>query len=233
MKKIVSIAAFFAACYFTAAAQDANLRMGFQLSPTFSLLTTDENVINTDGTNLGLKMGARSEIYFRENYAFLVGLGFAFNSGGSLRYDISGDTWQRSELPAGVLSPFPAGTNLKYSIQYVEIPFGIKLKTKEYGYIRYFVEAPVITLGFRSQARGSIQYTGLKEENIDIKREVSSMALSWGMGGGIEYSVSGNTALIAGLGFQRLFTDVSKDYSPDVDYLTNMTSIILHMGVMF
>jgi hypothetical protein len=233
MKKIVSIAAFFATCYFTAAAQNADLRMGFQLSPTFSILTTDENAVNSNGTNLGLKMGARSEIYFRENYAFLVGLGFAFNGGGTLRLENSSDTWQDSELPAGVPRPQFPGTELKYSLQYVEIPFGIKLKTREYGYLRYFVESPVITLGFRSQARGSIEYTGLKEENIDIKREVSAMALSWGLSGGIEYGVSGNTALVAGLGFQRLFTDLSKDYSPDVNYLTNMTSIILHLGVMF
>ena len=233
MKKIVAIAAFLMLVQGIILSQDADLRLGFQVSPTFSTMGTDDNQINSNGTNLGLKLGMRGEIYFRENYAFIVGLGFAFNSGGTLRHETISDTWQKSELPSGVLRPFPGGTDLKYNLQYVEIPFGLKFRTKEFGYLRYFAEVPVITLGFKSQSRGSIEYGGLKKEKIDIKKEVVGLALSWGLSGGVEYSISESTAIIGGIGFQRIFTDVTKDYKPDVNSKASITGIILHLGVMF
>jgi hypothetical protein len=79
MKKIVAITAFFALAMSAAFAQDNDLRLGFQVSPTFSWMTTDDDEIGNNGTNLGLKLGARGEIFFRDNYAFTIGLGFGFN----------------------------------------------------------------------------------------------------------------------------------------------------------
>ncbi len=232
MKKIVAIAAFFAFLSSAAIAQDSDLRLGFQVSPTFSWMTTDEDFVNNNGTNLGLKLGARGEVYFRDNYAFLIGLGFAFNSGGQLRHDQFSDAWQRSKIPNGVITPFPAGTDLRYNLQYVEIPLGLKFRTNEIGYLRYYAELPVFTLGFKSQARGQVSYTSIKEDNIDIKKEVTPIALSWGVGGGIEYSVGTGTALIGGVSFQRGFTDVTKNYS-GVNEKATISSVIIHLGVMF
>ena len=102
MKKIVAIAAFFALLSRVAVAQETDLRLGFQVSPTFSWMTTDDDQVNNNGTNLGLKLGARGEVFFRENYAFIIGLGFSFNSGGQLRHDQFSDAWQRSKIPNGV-----------------------------------------------------------------------------------------------------------------------------------
>lgn len=233
MKKIVAIAAFFFGGFFLLNAQDGELRLGFQVSPMFSIMTTDDNTINNNGTNLGLKLGMMGEYYFRENYAFIGGLGFSFNSGGTLRYEQFSNTWQDTDLPPNVTAPFPAGTELKYSIQYVEIPFGLKFKTKEFGYIRYYAEIPVFTLGFKSQARGSIQFQGVNEDKIDIKGEVRALALSWGAGGGIEYAVSDGTSIVGGISFQSQFTDVSKNYKPEVDSKAQLTNIIIRLGVMF
>lgn len=237
MKKIVAIAAFLGLITFSSTAQ-ADLRLGFQVSPTFSWMTTDDSEINNNGTNLGLKLGARGEVFFRENYAFLIGLGFAFNSGGQLRHNEFSDAWQRSEIPNGVIVPFPAGSDLRYNLQYVEIPFGLKFRTNEIGYLRYYAELPVITLGFKSQARGQIQYSNINEDKIDIKKEVTPLALSWGIGGGVEYSVSEGTSLIGGISYQRGFTDVTKDYDAKngaaaVNEKATISSFIIHLGVMF
>ena len=233
MKKIVAIAAFFLGIQAMAFSQNGDLRLGFQISPMFSTMTTSDNQINSNGTNLGLKLGMMGEYYFRENYAFIGGLGFSFNSGGTLRYELFSNTWQGSELPAGVTSPFPGGTDLKYNLQYVEIPFGLKFKTKEFGYIRYYAEIPVFTLGFRSQARGAVSFTNVNEDKIDIKKEVLPLAISWGAGGGIEYAVSDGTSLIGGIGFQSQFTDATKNYKPEVDSKAKLTNIVLRLGVMF
>lgn len=234
MKKIVAIAAFFMLMAGLSVAQDGDLRLGFQVSPTLSFMETDDNDVNGNGPNLGLKLGLAGEIYFRENYAFIIGLGFSFNSGGTLLHDSGGAIWNDgdTEIPAGVSSTFPPGTNLKYDLQYVEIPFGLKFRTNEIGYVRYYAEVPTFNLGFRSQARGDIEYQGINEDNIDIKKEVAPLALSWGVGGGVEYNVSSGTSLVAGLAYQRLFTDVSKDYE-NADSKAVINHIILRLGVLF
>ncbi len=232
MKKIVALAAFIMIFQNILGAQNIYPRLGFQLSPTFSYMRTDDNKINGNGTNLGLKLGVVGELYFEEKYALLIGIGFAFNSGGTLYHENFGDTWQRSELPAGVLRPFPAGTDLKYNLQYVEIPAGLKFRTREFGYLRYFAELPLITIGFNSQARGAVKYQGINEEKIDIRNEVVGISLSWGLGAGVEYSITESTALVAGLGFQRGFTDATKDYQ-GFDSKGTVSSVILRFGVMF
>jgi Outer membrane protein beta-barrel domain len=232
MKKIVAITAFFALAVCAAFAQDTDLRLGFQVSPTFSWMTTDDENIGNNSSNLGLKLGAQGEVFFREKYAFIIGLGFGFNQGGQLLHKEFSDVWQRSKIPAGVIYPFPAGTDLRYSLQYLEIPFGLKFRTGEIGFLRYYAEVPIITIGIKTQAKGDIEYSNIKEDVKDIKKEVTPLALSWGVGGGIEYSVSESTALVAGLKFQKGFTDVSKNYD-GADSKATISAIILHLGVMF
>lgn len=234
MKKIVAVAAFFMTMGTITFAQNGDLRLGFQVSPTISFMSTDDNNVNGNGPNLGLKLGLTGEIYFRENYAFNIGLGFSFNSGGTLRHDEGGGIWLDgdTELPSGVGGVFPPGTDLKYGIQYVEIPFGLKFRTNEIGYLRYYAEVPTFTLGFRSQSRGDIEFQGINEDNIDIRKEVSALALSWGVGGGIEYNVSSGTSLVAGLAYQRIFTDVTKDYDA-VDSKAAINHIVVRLGVLF
>ncbi|MFQ5447123.1 MAG: outer membrane beta-barrel protein [Saprospiraceae bacterium] len=232
MKKIVAIAAFFLLAQDFISAQTNDLRLGFQVSPVFSSMGSTSNKINSNGTNLGLKLGMRAEMFFRENYAFITGIGFAFNSGGTLHYDNGGQIWTRSELPGGVDPTFLPGVDLKYSLQYVEIPLGLKFRTNEMGYLRYWAEVPVITLGFKSQARGAIQQAAVNEDKIDIKNEVTSLSLSWGIAGGVEYNVSSGTSLVGGIGFQRLFTDVTKNVDDDKSK-AYINSIILRLGVLF
>lgn len=232
MKKIVAIAIFYCCLGTVLNAQSTNLRLGFQASPSFSFMGSDDNQINSNGTNLGLKLGMLAEMYFQDNYAFITGLGFAFNSGGTLRHEQGGRIWTRSDLPQGVNPTFLPGVDLKYGIQYVEIPFGLKFRTNSFGYTRYWIEIPVITLGFRSQARGAISQAGINEDKIIIKKEVGALALSWGLGGGLEYELSPNASLVGGINYQRIFTDVTKDVADD-DSKGYTNHIILRVGVMF
>lgn len=212
-------------------AQDGSgegLRIGLQLSPTFSFMNSEENTINNNGTNLGLKLQVMSELYFRENYAMTIGFGFAFNHGGTLQYDEGGALW-RNTVEEETAS-FPAGVDLKYEVQYIEVPIGLKLRTREFGYIKYYVE-PNVVPGFKTKARGTAK--GNDElENLNIKDEVNPIAFSWGVGGGIEYSISDATSLITGLHFQRLFTDVTTDNGGDTSK-GSMSAITLRLGVLF
>jgi hypothetical protein len=240
MKKIVILAAFLCNVL-TISAQD-DIRFGFQLSPSFSWMSTDNNKINPSGTNLGLKLGMIGEYLIGENYAFSTGLGFAFNSGGTLLHDYGGQYWTKSDLPS-TLDSLSNGSKLKYGVQYLEIPIGLKMRTNEFGYIRYFLE-PGISIGIKTQARGVINdpgQSGENEEKFNITKEVNGIYMSWGVGGGIEYSLSTSTSLIAGLGFQIGFTDVSDDNGTVFDPRGNrsedakaiINAITIKLGILF
>lgn len=219
-------------------------RFGFQLSPSVSWMTTDDNAIDGDGTALGLKLGTVAEYNFAENYALVSGIGFHFNAGGTLRSGYGGRFFTESiadgeDFNDGGTQP---GVGIDYSITYVEIPLGLKLRTREFGYLTYTAEAPVFTLNIRSNARGSLSGGGevTEVEDITIKDEVALFALSWGFGGGAEYSVSESTRLFGGLRFQRVFTDVTKDgdYYDDRRATTDdpragINMITLRLGVLF
>ena len=161
-----------------------DLRFGFQLSPTFGWMNTNENYINrSDGPNLGLKLAVLGERYFRENYAVTFGIGFAFNMGGTLLYEYPGKYWTRSDLGTG-LDTLSGKPKLKYSVNYLEIPLGLKMRTREFGYFRFFGE-PMVVLGFKNQSTGRIKSV-TDAEDINIKKEVNGLNLSWGLGGGAE-----------------------------------------------
>ena len=45
----------------------------------------------------------------------------------------------------------------------------------------------------------------------NIRKDVNGLSLSWGVGGGIEYELSPNAVVVAGLYFQQQFTDMTDD----------------------
>ncbi len=245
MKKIVALGAFFFALTVFLQAQN-DIRFGFQLSPTFNWMNTTTNRINQSGTNLGVKLGMIGEFYFRENYAFSSGIGFAFNSGGTLQHEVGGKYWTKSELST-TLDTLPQGVKLKYGLQYVEIPIGLKMRTREFGYLRYFAE-PGLVLGFRSQSKGKIEGVGVGDEgkDINIRKEVNAINLSWGISGGIEYTLSESTSLVGGVGIQIGFTDATDDNgtpfdprrnwpdsNPREDSKGKVNAFVIKLGVIF
>ena len=211
MKKIVVVAAFFTFLC-SALSGQSDFRFGIQFSPTVTWLNSTDNKINSNGTAFGgPKLGMVGEKYFQENYAITFGLGFAFNQGGVLKHDFGGDLWSESTLSNSIYHELPDGVNLRYSLQYVEIPIGLKMKTQEFGYIRYFAELPIFTLGILTQAQGAVEGTSMDTDKEDIRKDVNLFALSWGLGAGIEYSVGPNTSIIGGIYYQNNFTDVTKN----------------------
>ena len=241
MKKIVMLGLIF--LFIQNLNAQGDIRFGFQLSPAVSWLTTDNSKINSSGPNIGLKLGLNGEYYFRDNYAFTSGIGFHFNSGGTLLHQYGGTYWTKTDLPTG-LDTMSNDVKLKYSIQYVEIPFGLKMRTKEFGFLRYFID-PAITLGFKTQARGKITDSGkvgAEDEKYDIRPEVNGINLCWGLTGGAEYNIGENSSLVFGLGFQMGFTNLTDDngtvFDPEKGNRKENSkglfrSIVLKLGVMF
>ena len=228
----------------TAAAQ-GDYHFGFQLSPSFSWLSTDNQKINGNGSVLGLKLGLIIERRFSDNYAFTTGFGFHFNSGGKLLYDQPGNFWKNSAadavIPYTANDTFQTNTELKYNLHFVEIPFGLKMRTQEFGMFRYFAE-PMLILGLRYNAKGSIRNSPkFDQEQISIANDVGAINLAWSIGGGLEYTIANNTTLVGGLYYQQGFVDIQKNGNTiftaagakaDASKAT-IQAITLKIGVMF
>ncbi len=243
MKKILFLAVFLTVGMLQLNAQN-DFRFGFQVSPTFSWLAVNaDNQINTNGSNVGLRLSMNGEYYFRENYAFIGGLGFAFNQGGTLKHDIGGNFWPNSSLSNVEANnsdnALPDGVNLKYKLQYVEIPFGLKMRTNEFGYLRYFAELPVFTLGFNTQALGDISSAqNLDTQGEDIREDVNLLNLAWNIGGGAEFSLNTSTTLLAGVYYGQGFLDITdnaavKNTGEAEDGNATTRAITIRIGVMF
>ncbi len=190
------------------------IRFGFQASPSWSWMNTNDRKIEGISSNWGVKLGALAEYYFADNYALTTGLGFGFNQGGSLQNGYTRiKPWDESELtdiPSDVFGP---ESKFHYRINYVEIPLGLKMRggSGEDARVKFYAEAPIFTLGFVTKGTGDIRGTVAQDlEDIDIRNEVRGLSLSWGLGGGIEYEFAANATLVTGIVFQKQFTDLTR-----------------------
>lgn len=243
MKKIVIILCFLG--FFLSKSEAQNeIRFGFQFSPTLSWMKTDaKRIDNNGGLILGAKLGAVGEYYFRENYSIASGIGFAFNHSGRLKYQDEGAYWVNSDLSIPGLDTLAAGVNLKYNLQYVEIPLALKLRSGYFGTFRVYAELPIIYIGFKTQAKGSIggNSPGPNTEKENISPDVGFFNLSWGLGGGFEYELGSKTSLVGGLYYQQGFSDVTKDDGFTIrdgierreNSKATIGAVVIRMGVMF
>lgn len=207
------------------------LRFGFEASPFYTWLSTDSKNLPSDGGRIGLNLVANGEYAFASNYSIRTGLGLSFGQGGSLKHNEFigvGNIFPNSPLSASSLDSIASGTVVSYRLNYLEIPFALKMKTPEYGNIKYFAEVPAFTIGLKTSARADIG--SAKDENI--KGDISTFSLSWGLGAGAEYSIDGNTSIIAGLYYQTGFTDVTTDDGIDKTKAV-ARRIVLRIGVLF
>lgn len=179
-------------------------RLGYHLSPALSWMTTDSDSIRSNGVKWGFKMGLIAEKYFDKNYAISSGANIVFGYGGTLNHARGGLIFPDSEFEDDTLRYIPNNTDVRYSFQAIEIPVGIKLRSDEIGYMRYYVNMPFL-FHFRTKALG----TYLSQEKVGVTRDVNFMNVSWGFGGGFEYSIANYTALNIGVYFHNGLIDTT------------------------
>ncbi len=237
MKKIVLFVLLFAGI---TQAYSQDVRLGFQASPVFSWMTTNDNTIIGTGSNTGLKLGLIAENFFQENYAVTSGFGLVFNQGGTIKHQTGGNFFPKSDLSNPADSVLMGDIDISYNLQMLEIPLGIKLRTNEIGYLRYYGEIPFL-LHVKTQARGAWKDTN--RENITP--DTGIVNVSWGLGGGVEYSISGETAAIAGVYFHNGLLDMTTNRNTqlldDNNMLTDqqedskaiINAITIRLGVLF
>lgn len=214
-------------------------RFGFQASPSLSWMSANDKLINSSGTNLGIRIGTTAEYYLNENYVLTTGLQLHFNHGGQLLHDEGGDLWPDADLSSDEYSALPNGVKLRYHLQYLEIPISFRMRTNEIGYWRFFAEAPILQLNILTRARGDIEGPSVAMSlGEEIREEVRLLGISYGFGVGGEYSLTEHISLITGLFYHRIFTDVTSDngrkFSGEAeDSRGTPGAVVLKAGILF
>jgi hypothetical protein len=216
MKKILLAASLVAISVIT---YSQKVRLGVCLNPHFAWFYENSDKMMSNGTRIGIEGGLVIENYFAKNYAFSTGIRLgAF--GGKIEYSDS-ISFETNDKDKYVL----AGEEVKYKLQYISIPIALKLKTNQIGYFSYFAQ-----LGFTGQVNIGAKADGQTVlDNDGANPEVGLFNVSYHFGGGVEYGIGGNTAIVAGIIYNNGFLDIlsKQDDRESLSYLS------INLGVNF
>ncbi len=188
-------------------------RFSILFSPQLSWMKSDHNAVNSNGNAFGYDFGIVYDRFFDKNYAFSMGI-VINTTGGKLTY--------RDGVLANVGGELIEVIDLDYKLKYVEIPFGLKLMTKDFRRTRYYTEMGMF-MQFNIKARN--------ENDKSLNEEVNLFDMGYHLGGGIEYSVGGDTYLLFGLKYSSGFVDVTDNNT--ISDKTNLQRLEFRFGIVF
>jgi opacity protein-like surface antigen len=229
---------YFLLLTFTGLSHAQSIRYHVILGPSLSWMSTNNNKINSNGSQVAFKTHVQAEYWFTDKYAVTGGIGFSLGQGGQMEYLKGGDIWKDGELSDTIFHNLPANANLGYNINLLEFIFGLKLRTNEFGKYRFYVQAPEFGINLRTKARGSIDAPSISAEDEDIRDMIRFFSLSYGFGLGLEYNISQDLTLTGGIRYFQTFTDLTSDngrYSDGTkeDSKGILSSIDFRIGVIF
>lgn len=174
-------------------------RLGLTAHPTFGFMKAENGKGN--GLSLGFSYGLMGDFNFSENYSFATGITIT---------TINGKTTQINPEPyhQSVSTTNPVAYDLKYKMQYIEIPLTIKLKTAKIGDLRWYGQFG-LSNDFRIGAKQDAELGGTGvANNKNVKDWTNFYRAGLIIGGGAEFDLSGNTSLMMGLTLNNGFTNV-------------------------
>jgi hypothetical protein len=200
---------------------------GLNITPGIYWVSPISSNNTANGASFGFSYGANLEFYFTRNYAFLTGFSIA---------DIGAKYINTTALKGYF---YDSIIQHNESVQYLQIPFELKLKTVPFRHLRYYGVVG-LELGFRLKATDDYDYTentnavppflaSYSANGVDISGETNFFRVSLVLGIGAEYTLAGSTALQACLSYNNCFTNLNSSSSNAV----NLKGIELMLGILF
>jgi len=203
-----------------------NLKFGVHFDPLITWMTSNSELYNNLGARPGFNLGGDILYYFGDNIALSSGIGF-ISAGGIMSCD------QGRNMVFNNTSPMVASDNeVIYHLRYLNLPIGFHLCTNQLGYTTLFTD---LGLDLRVLLRSSVDIDDLSIENEIAKNEVYGMNVGWHINAGIEYELESSMSIVAGLGFDADFFDITKDLD-EVDQpedRTGLKMIRIKLGLKF
>lgn len=188
-------------------------RLSFVLSPQISWLASDNSSVEGNGNLFGYNFGVVMDRFFDKNYAFTTGLTIN-TTGGKLSYDPA----TSMEIGGSTINDV---TDATYRLKYVEVPFALKLITNEFHRSRYYGQFGLYT-----------QYNIKTNDGNGnaMSKEVNFFDMGYQLGGGMEYSLGGDTYMMLGVIYSGGFLDVTDNVVEDK---ATLNRFIFQFGIIF
>ena len=215
----------------------AQISGGLFAGPNLSWFGVDSKMQSNEKVRLGYEFGAWADFPISDNFVF--NLGMKYNDlGGTMSYKYGAviDLYDTN-----VIDTIAGGSNIKYHLNYLSIPLGFKGKTNEIGFLSYFMKAGVAPM-FSLKGKANID----DDSNL-ISKNIFPVNLSWYMGAGFEWSLSGNTRFVTELVYNGGIMDFVKNKNDEVtvdvfendgqtsvrDHVGKINSVSLKVGILF
>lgn len=184
-------------------------RLGLTASPTIGWVKPEQG--KSDGIALGFSYGLMGDFNFAPNYSFSTALTITTMNGKSTEVD---PTYIKS-LDLAANKSIPVAYDLKYKVQYLELPLTIKLKTVKDNGRRYYGQFGLSNSFLLSAKQDAVSSTA-QLDNVKISDYTKFYRAGLIIGGGGEFDISENTSFVAGLTFNNGFTNITTDKNRDV-----------------
>jgi len=199
------------------------MSFGIVANPQVSWIRPDITKVERAGAKMGLNFGLNADFFFAKNYAFHTGL-LINNTGGKLEFKDTINFYTTDST-----FRIDPGSTIKYKLQYIDIPLGLKFKTKQLGYFTYYGQLG-ITAQVKVAARGSNDDYDINDAGISD--EIGLFSVGYHIGGGMEYSLGGTTAILVGFKYTNGFVDITKDKNKVSDKSV-LNAIAIQIGILF
>ena len=207
--------------------EEPRFRMGLHFLPSVGWLDVRDAHTVADGSVTRFGFGFTADIMFADNYAIGTGINVFRNGGRFTRFDrVTGS-------PADLgndSTQFLVLRDRKLTQHWVELPVTFKFRTREIGHITYWGQFGLgLGLNLRATADDVVDYRyrsddlngevwteesviGTVEFNdVPVEDEVALMRAAMVIGLGIEYNLSGKTALLVGATFNNGLFNVANN----------------------
>lgn len=199
----------------------SNLELSFSASPSLNWMSPGIKEIQNNKATLGYELGVNADIYFDQDSRYALATGVLItNTGGELTFNPS----QSFSFGGETFNP---GTSIRYRLQYIEIPVGLKLRTKEFLRWSYWGLFG-LTGGVNVSAKGDSS-DGMLDKS-DINKEVKLFNAALNLGLGANYDLGERNSLILGLSYKDGFSDVT---SRGFGEKTTVNSLTFKLGLVF
>lgn len=223
---LIAIAVLLSATFANAQDDQKGMSFGLKVAPTISWFKSDTKLLKSDGSKIGFAYGLITDFNITKNYAFGTGVDVTYRGGKVKSTDANSLGEDKTSL----------------TLQYIEIPITLKLKTNEIGYITYFGRfgfSPGVNI--RATADYENTATGVKDDKVSAKKGISPFNIAFIVGLGATYSLGGHTSVLLGVTFNNGFLDIFdndyKVYDPVTTEAKNVKAtssfLALEVGIIF
>lgn len=169
-------------------------RLGLTAHPTIGWVKPQ--IGKSNSVSVGFSYGLLADFNFTQNYSFATGLTIT---------TINGKTKEARAISND--PPAQAEMELKYKLQYIEIPLTLKLKTVKIDDVRWYGQFG-LSNGFKIRARQDVNGEPESEYAAESIKFYRSGLI---VGAGAEFDVKANMSVTTGLTFNNGFTNITGD----------------------